>query len=199
VNKSIVAAFDFDHTLIDRDSLLPFLFYAQGSIKASAKLISLIPDFIRYLIRRLSRQEIKERILTCFFKGWNYSDLEELGREYAADVLDRYVKKEALQKLRWHQTQGHRCILVSASPNFYLSPWAGRHGFETVLSSVLQTDPQSHVTGHLIGINCWGPEKVRRLLDYLGPREGFHLYAYGDSRGDSELLAIADFPFYQSF
>jgi phosphatidylglycerophosphatase C len=199
VNKSIVAAFDFDHTLIDRDSLLPFLFYAQGPIKTSVKLISLVPDFIRYGIRSLSRQEIKERILTCFFKGWSYHDLERLGKDYADNVLDHFVKTEALQKIRWHQTQGHRCIVVSASPHFYLSPWASRHGFEAVLSSVLQIDPQNSVTGHLIGINCWGPEKVRRLLEYLGPRESFQLYAYGDSHGDSELLEIADFPFYQTF
>lgn len=199
MNKTVVAAFDFDHTLIDRDSLMSFLFCTFGSIRTSVELILLVPDFIKYLFHRASRQEIKEKIATRFFKGWDYGKLESLGHDYAGSSLDRYVKDEGMQKLRWHQKQGHRCILVSASLDFYLSPWASRHGFETVLCSILEIDAQNKVTGRLKGNNCWGPEKVRRLLDYLGPREGFQLYVYGDSRGDAELLQLADFPFYQRF
>jgi phosphatidylglycerophosphatase C len=40
---------------------------------------------------------------------------------------------------------------------------------------------------------------MRRLETLLGPRDGYTLYAYGDSRGDKALLSAADFPFYKKF
>ena len=127
------------------------------------------------------------------------SEVEALGKEYANQQLDRYLRSEALQRLTWHQSQGHRCILVSASLEFYLKPWALRHGFEAVLASQVELSPLGKMTGHLVGLNCWGPEKLRRLLAYLGTKKDYQLYVYGDSRGDRELLAFADYPFYRRF
>jgi phosphatidylglycerophosphatase C len=55
------------------------------------------------------------------------------------------------------------------------------------------------VTGRLAGANCYGPEKVRRLLALNPERESYTLFAYGDGRGDRELLAAADHPYYRCF
>lgn len=196
-NSSIIAIFDFDHTMTDRDSLLPFLFYMQGFWKTIYCLITLLPAFTRYLGGFLSRQGIKEKILTCFMAGKLFSNVQALGKNYAIQQLDCYLKPEALERLAWHQSQGHRCLLVSASLEFYLKPWAMRHGFEEVLGSRLEVTPTGVVTGRLIGLNCWGPEKERRLLGYLSSIEYTQLYVYGDSRGDQEILALADYPFYR--
>jgi phosphoserine phosphatase len=46
-------------------------------------------------------------------------------------------------------------------------------------------------------MNCFGPEKVARLTKLLGPKNQYTLYAYGDSRGDRELLELADFKYYR--
>jgi len=197
--SSIIAIFDFDHTLIDRDSLLPFLFYMHGFWKTSCHLASLCPVFACYLIGNLSRQEIKEKILSSFMYERLFSDVQNLGKNYADEILDRFLKPEAIQRLAWHRAEGHRCLLVSASIDIYLKPWAKRHGFEEVLASRLEVTESGRVTGRLAGLNCWGPEKKRRLLAYLGPKEDAQLYVYGDSRGDREILALADFPFYRKF
>jgi phosphoserine phosphatase len=70
--------------------------------------------------------------------------------------------------------------------------------FDACLSSRLSLDAQGCVTGKLLGSNCWGIEKVARLQDWLQrPRNTYTLYAYGDSRGDLELLAAADHPYYR--
>ncbi len=194
-----IAAFDFDHTLTDRDSLLPFLFYMQGFGKASYHLTALTPQFIRFLMGNLSRQGIKEKILERFIGDCLWTEIQALGQQYADEQLDQYLKPEALERLAWHQTQGHRCLLVSASLEFYLKPWAKRHGFEETLCSRLEIAPTGYVTGRLNGLNCWGPDKAQRLLAYLGPKVNYQLYAYGDSRGDQEMLALADYPFYRTF
>jgi phosphatidylglycerophosphatase C len=195
----IIAIFDFDHTLTDRDSLVPFLFYVQGFWKTIYHFIALSPAFARYLLGFLSRQSMKEKILTRFIGSRLFSDVQALGKNYADQQLDRYLKPEALKRLTWHQAHGHRCLLVSASLEFYLKPWAKRHGFEEVIASRLELTPTGHITGCLIGLNCWGPEKKRRLLAYLGSTKYTQLYVYGDSRGDREILALADYPFYRKF
>jgi HAD superfamily hydrolase (TIGR01490 family) len=197
VYVSTIAIFDFDHTMTDRDSLLPFLFYMQGFWKTIYLLIILSPAFAKYAIGLLSRQRMKEEILIRFFGGELFSDLQKLGKDYAAQQLDSYLRPEALKRLAWHQAQGHRCLLVSASLELYLKPWAMRHGFEEVLGSCLEVTPVGQVTGRLIGLNCWGPEKERRLRAYLGSIECVQLYVYGDSQGDREILALADYPFYR--
>lgn len=196
-----LAVFDFDHTITDRDSLLPFLFYIQGFWKTIYHLLVLTPDFICYLVGHLSRQEMKEKILTRFIGGRCFTEVQSLGQDYADCQLDNYLKPEAMKRLAWHQSQGHRCLLISASLEFYLKPWAKRHGFEEVLASCLELTSSGYVTGRLQGLNCWGPEKKRRLLAYLGSTQvdRIQLYVYGDSRGDQEILALANYPFYRKF
>ncbi|MCB1149091.1 MAG: HAD-IB family hydrolase, partial [Chlamydiia bacterium] len=60
-----------------------------------------------------------------------------------------------------------------------------------------ETDSKGVLTGKLLGANCRGPEKVRRILETFGPKESYLLYAYGDSAGDREMLALADHPFFR--
>lgn len=199
VSSSVIAAFDFDHTLTGRDSLLPFLVQIKGWGYTSTQLTMLAPAFIRYLTGTLSRQGVKEKILERFIRGMHGRDLEVLAENYAHHHLDHYIKSAPLRRLAWHQAQGHSCVLISASLELYLKPWAAMHGFNTVLASQLELTQEGYATGRLAGLNCWGPEKVRRLIEYAGPKQNYQLYAYGDSRGDCELLAFADYPFYRKF
>jgi phosphatidylglycerophosphatase C len=194
-----VAAFDFDGTITDRDSLLPFLFYNKGLIKTVAYLITLLPYLLGFVLKLVSRQRTKEAILTRFFKGISLEEQRQWGKRYATEKLNQFVKPAALERIKWHQAQGHMLILISASLDFYLHAWAEQNGFDALICSHLEVDEQGRMTGKLAGLNCWGLEKQRRLLEKLGRRESFILYAYGDSRGDQELLAMADHPFYRFF
>lgn len=51
-------------------------------------------------------------------------------------------------------------------------------------------------SGVLIGnfstVNCYGREKVRRLMSVQPERATYHLTVYGDSKVDRELMKIAD-------
>jgi phosphatidylglycerophosphatase C len=50
------------------------------------------------------------------------------------------------------------------------------------------------LTGRMVGANCRGAEKVRRLTTWLDGEPPTRLWAYGNSSGDRELLAAADEP-----
>ena len=60
----------------------------------------------------------------------------------------------------------------------------------------LEQDPDGRLTGRLRGANCRGPEKARRVEEWLeqAELEDAELWAYGDSASDDELLAAADHP-----
>ena len=48
-------------------------------------------------------------------------------------------------------------------------------------------------------MNCYGEEKVKRLLQLYPERTEYWLTAYGDSRGDTELLDFANESYYKPF
>lgn len=192
-----VAAFDFDGTLTHRDSLLPFLFFTHNKVPAIANIASQIPYLAGFGLKLVSRQKVKESVLTAFYKGIPLGKMKEWGESFAAEPLDRLLRADANQLLREHQEKGHRCVLISASIDIYLHPWAKKMGFHDIITSSLQIDESGNVTGKLEGLNCWGKEKSRRLNELLGSRENYCLYVYGDSRGDHEILAMANYPCYR--
>lgn len=192
-----IAAFDFDGTLTTRDSLLPFFFFVAGPFKTLLRIALGLPALIAFQLGIKTRQEVKEFFLTRFFGGLSSVELHHLGEDFAKGYLQKMVLPHCMQQIKWHQERGHRCILVSASIETYLGPWARDAGFDDLICSQLKFDSLGNATGTLDGLNCWGPEKARRLTQLLGPKGTYRLYAYGDSRGDQELLALADYPYYK--
>lgn len=197
--KPIIAAFDFDGTITTRESTLAFLFFCAGTSTTIKKLLKLSPSLLGFAFGFLSRQQVKERILTKFFAGLPLAQLNELGEAFAkSQALKKLIRPDIMKEIHNHRKQGHRCVLISASIEPYLKPWGKIAGFDDVLCSKLQVTPEGIVTGKLSGNNCWGEEKVRRLKELLGDNDkNSILYAYGDSKGDHDLLAIADYPCYK--
>jgi HAD superfamily hydrolase (TIGR01490 family) len=109
------------------------------------------------------------------------------------------LRQQALKRLDWHRRQGHRCVAISASLELYVRPCAVAAGFDDVIATGLEVRADGRVSGRLGGANCYGAEKVNRLEALLGKREGYTLFAYGDSRGDREMLASADHACYREF
>jgi phosphatidylglycerophosphatase C len=100
------------------------------------------------------------------------------------------LRPDVRERLDWHRAEGHELVLVSASPELYVTPIGRRLGFDEVLATRLEVDADGRLTGRLEGANCRGPEKVARLRTWRG--EGLTVaYAYGDSTGDREMLALA--------
>lgn len=198
-SKPVVAVFDFDGTLTRRDTLLPFLRYLLGDTQIARHALVLSPTLFGYGLGLINNGVAKERVFMQCLSGMEIAELRQQGERFAETVLPHILRSEAMQRLAWHKQQGHRCIAISASLELYVRPWAQGAGFEEVIATQLEVQPDGRVTGKLAGVNCYGHEKVRRLEMLLGPRSGYSLYAYGDSRGDRELLSSADYAYYRHF
>jgi phosphatidylglycerophosphatase C len=198
-SQTIVAAFDFDGTLTYHDTLLPFLFSLNAPLTTVLAVFLAIPALALAVLNGHYRQVAKETILRRTISKVPAEMLRKQAENFASGPLQTKIRPEAWKKLQWHKQQGHRCLLISANLDVYLEPWALSAGFHDLICSKLEIDGKGYYTGNLVGLNCRGPEKAQRLLQVLGPKNNYILYAYGDSRGDKELLQMADHPFYRCF
>jgi HAD superfamily hydrolase (TIGR01490 family) len=199
IDKPVVAAFDFDGTLTRRDTLLPFLRHTLGAAAVARHAFVLSPILAGYALGLIGNGVAKERVFVRCFAGMRLDELQQEAERFASFVLPGLLREGAMQRLDWHKRQGHRCVITSASLELYVRPWAERAGFNDVIATHLETREDGRITGKLFGPNCFGIEKTRRLEALLGMRDGYTLYAYGDSRGDRELLSLADYAYYRQF
>lgn len=195
--KPVVAAFDFDGTLTRRETLLPFLLHTLGAAAVARHALILSPTLAGYGLGMVRNDVAKEKVFIQCLAGMGMGELQRKGESFAAHVLPGLLRHGAMQRFEWHKQRGHRCVVISASLELYVRPWGQRAGFDDVIATHLETRDDGHVTGKLSGANCYGIEKVRRLEALLGARDDYSLYAYGDSRGDRELLSLADYPYYR--
>jgi phosphatidylglycerophosphatase C len=182
-----VAAFDFDGTLTRRDTVLPFL----ASVVGWPRVATALGVHAHRLAR--DRDDAKERVLVHLLSGMPNDELREAGRVFAGGVR---VRPEMRDRLAWHRREGHDIVIVSASLDVYLDEVAGSLDVAHIVCSTLEIGADGRCTGKLVGGNCRGPEKAKRLRAHLGDGSDGEivLWAYGDSRGDDEMLAMADHP-----
>jgi phosphatidylglycerophosphatase C len=187
----IVAAFDFDGTITTLDTLRDFVLFSVGKTRYAAGAVLTAPWVIGVLTRMCDRGSAKARFLAETMGGMTRPEMEAKAQLYVEQRLPALVRPEMTARIREHGRLGHELVLVSASPTLYLRHWAAQAGFAAVLATELEYC-DDRFTGRLSGPNCWGPEKVRRLRQWFGGEQPGVLYAYGDSRGDREMLALAD-------
>ncbi len=187
-----LVAFDFDGTLTCRDSFIAFLAWRAGGPRFAAGQALLAPAFLAYGLHR-DRGRLKAAVARRFLGGLRRDELEEGARRFAAERFDALIRPDALKCWRGWRDRGARLYIVTASPDVLVAPFARRLGADGLIATRLAFDAEERFTGALDGANCRGEEKVARLRTALGPDLRLEA-AYGDTRGDREMLALADNP-----
>lgn len=189
--KRNIAVFDFDGTLTTRDSFLAFIKWACGPVSYYAGFLRFAPQLLLMFMHLYPNWKAKERIFAHFFKGWQYSWFQALGEEFATE-LDTMRNEPVIGRLKEHIGHGDTVYVISASLPEWVEPWCRQLGVNVMLATEIEVNDQGRITGRFKTKNCFGQEKVDRLLKVEPERETYVLHAYGDSRGDLELLAFAD-------
>jgi phosphatidylglycerophosphatase C len=191
-SRRVVAAFDFDGTMIERDTLLPFLVEATSKRRVAAALGRDLAPTLTAAPRIGLRDAAKTQLLRRLLSGDDPQRLADLGRDYAERLHPR-LRPAMVERVAWHRAAGHELVIVSASLGFYLEPLAERLSFDHVIAVGLVVGGDGRLTGALDGPNVRGEEKAVRLRRWMGD-EPDELWAYGDSSGDADLLAMATHP-----
>jgi HAD superfamily phosphoserine phosphatase-like hydrolase len=195
-----VVAFDCDGTLIRGDATRCFLLLLRGPFGLLADSCRLAPQFLAWRLGRCSTAVLKEAVLNQALMGAPIGRRQQALRQLPEHLLAQ-LRPQAVARLRWHQQQGHRCLIITASLEPLIAPLANALGLELIAtgcSELLNVGPCSPL--RLTTANCKGIEKVRRLEQHLGIQPpSDQLEAYGDSRGDRELLQASARPHWRSF
>lgn len=202
---SRIAFFDFDGTITTKDTLLEFIRFSKGKIPFYIGFVLNSPWLMAYRVGLISNQAAKERILAWFFRKTPLTHFQDTCDRFATAVVPGLIRPKALREIGILQEKGFSIVIVSASPENWIHKWAEniRAG---LLATRLETQPgngkqdkEARLTGRILGKNCHGIEKVRRIGENFKLDTYNEIYAYGDSSGDKPMLSLAHHSFYQPF
>jgi phosphatidylglycerophosphatase C len=184
-----LVAFDFDGTLTVRDSFAAFILWRTGAARLLLGLVRLMPATCRWLVDH-DRGRLKAAATRVFLGGLDLQQARAETEAFAAAKASSMLRPDALARWTAWREAGARLVVVTASPEILVEPFARRLGADRLIGTRLKTDARGRITGEFAGQNCRGAEKVARLRKAYGG--GMSLAAaYGDSAGDREMLALA--------
>ncbi len=191
--KNLVV-FDFDGTITRRDSFLLLLRMTQSRMRFWRGVVVLLPRLVLSKVGLTDVSRTKEAVFGWFFAGIRAEEFE-MWCENFADIIEGEIRP----KVREYLKEGG--VIVSASVEDWIRPWASRYGMGVIGTRVEVRDGK--LTGRFCSLNCKGSEKVRRLLEarpeIARGRKDWHITAYGDSKGDKELLDFANVGYMRYF
>ena len=181
--------FDFDGTITTREMFPDFMCFSVPPRRLAVGKVLLAPWIGGYRMGVVSGHRVRSRIVHFGFRGVPEVSVREAGRAFARDVLPGVVRPVALDRIRWHQAQGDRVVVVSGSLDVYLSHWCAQQGVELICSRLETAD--GRLTGRYLGAQCVGEEKSRRVRESCDLEAFAAVYAYGDTHEDVEMMSLA--------
>ena len=192
-----IAFFDFDGTVTTKDSFIETIKFHKGKQAFYIGFTLLMPMLVLYKLKLIPNWKAKELVLQYFFKNTPIAIFEAAAANFATTEIPKMLRPKAIEKLIWHKDNGHRIVIVSASATHWLRAWTEALNLE-LIGTELEIK-EANITGRLASANCYGKEKANRIKALIDLSEYDTIYAYGDSRGDREMLALATHPHYRYF
>ena len=189
--------FDFDGTITKKDSLIIFIKYVIGDFYYYKGLLMLSPMLLAYKLKIISNNIAKEKLIAHFFNGWDKIEFQSIANNYSIEKIEEIIRPSALERINWHKQQGHTVVIVSASVECWLKGWCENNNLELIGTKLEFRNDK--LTGKFSTKNCYGIEKVNRIKEKYNLKNYEIIYAYGDSKGDKEMLSIADKKYYKYF
>jgi HAD superfamily hydrolase (TIGR01490 family) len=187
-----VAFFDVDETLLSVRTLESFLLYY---LKREPSMIS--PERLRELagqVVTLDRSEFNRRYYGIW-AGQDAARVGAAGRDWFAEAREQpgFYRPNVLARLREHQAEGDRVVLVSGSFEPPLRPLADALGVDALYCTALEID-RGVYTG-TISAAMIGDDKRHVVESYLADLDPqAPSWGYGDHSSDLPLLERVESP-----
>ncbi|HQG31204.1 MAG TPA: HAD-IB family phosphatase [Deltaproteobacteria bacterium] len=190
-----LALFDFDGTISTRDTTWDFILRACGRRRVLSGFVHLSPMILSYSLKRISHHEAKQAVIRHYFGDWEKDAFIRAARHYARTVVPTIIRPEAASRINRHLGMGHTVAVVTGSLEVLLSEWCTGVGVDLIATGI---DLNSASIG-LSTRNCFREEKARRVREKYDLGSFETIYAYGDSSGDREMMALAHERYYRRF
>jgi HAD superfamily hydrolase (TIGR01490 family) len=193
-----LAIFDIDYTITKKETLMELFKYA---IKKDKKNLRFLPRAIycgiMYAIGIYDERKVKETFLR-FIDGIKEEELAELVKEFYDERLKNILYDDALKMMKKLKNEGYDIYLISASPEFYVNEFYNIKEVDKVIGTKFGFENGTFVR-KMVGNNCKGEEKVRRLNEILKDEkievDFKESHMFSDSLSDKPLLDLVGKPY----
>ena len=217
-----IFVFDFDGTITHTDTLLAFIRFACGPVRMCMGFALYAPLLVLMKLKLYPNYKAKQKVFAHFFRGMTLARFDALCTAFAQQG-EHLLRPAARSFINTVRSEAYAMAIVSASIDNWVRPFAELYlqssNPQDNSQNKSQSNPQSHkpslpiivlgtkvevdaagcLTGRFSTPNCYGPEKVRRIEAVWPHREQYDVSAFGDSRGDKEMLAYADQAYFKPF
>lgn len=193
-----LAIFDVDYTLTKKETLVEFYKFI---IKKNPKLLLTLPYILRsgflYLFKFVELKKAKESFMR-FVENIHEDEMNALVKEFYSHKLSKLIYKDAMDKIKELKGEGFKVYLISASAEFYLKELYNIKEVDKIIGTRYKMENGYHKR-IMIGENCKGEEKVKRLLAEL-KKDNIEVdfknsYMFSDSLSDLPLFNLVGNPY----
>ena len=192
--KKKIYCFDFDGTLTTSDTLLEFIKYAKGRGRFLMVFLMYSPLLVLMKLHLYPTWKAKQQIFAHLFAGMRIEKFDALCRGFAEES-QHLLRPKGITLMHEALVAGAQVFIVSASIDNWVRPFFDIRNLKgvQVLGTQIEVE-DGKLTGRFKSNNCYGKEKVHRIAEALKSfeRSEYEIEAFGDSRGDKEMLAFAD-------
>lgn len=192
--KKKIYCFDFDGTLTTSDTLLEFIKYAKGRGRFLMVFLMYSPLLVLMKLHLYPNWKAKQQIFAHLFAGMRIEKFDALCRGFAEES-QHLLRPKGITLMHEALVAGAQVFIVSASIDNWVHPFFDIRNLKgvQVLGTQIEVE-DGKLTGNFKSNNCYGKEKVHRITEALKSfeRSEYEIEAFGDSRGDKEMLAFAD-------
>lgn len=192
--KKKIYCFDFDGTLTTSDTLLEFIKYAKGRGRFLMVFLMYSPLLVLMKLHLYPNWKAKQQIFAHLFAGMRIEKFDALCHGFAEEN-QHLLRPKGITLMHEALVAGAQVFIVSASIDNWVRPFFDIRNLKgvQVLGTQIEVE-DGKLTGNFKSNNCYGKEKVHRIAEALKSfeRSEYEIEAFGDSRGDKEMLAFAD-------
>lgn len=188
--KPILAIFDFCGTLINFQTADPFI---KGlSKKHSSPQRRVMEAARKFLFKTgIINGKQNKQLLLQQAAGIHTDSARKHSRRYLYEKLLPNENSKIVERMKEHIKQKDCVVIASAGYETYIRLYANHYNIEKVAATNLEKK-QDWLTGKILGKDCIGEEKTRRLAEIVD-LSSFDLqnsYAYTDHMSDIPLLEL---------
>ena len=192
-----IAFFDFDGTITCKDTLFEIIRFQKGNGALYRGLLKLSPWLAAMKLHMISNAAAKEKMLTLFFKDTPLNDFQEKCNRFIEEQLPRLIRPGALREINKHKQNNTTVVVVTASAGNWVEGWCRQNDIICIATKLEVRE--NKISGKINGRNCNGIEKVNRIKACFQLDHYDTIIAYGDTKGDKEMLSLATFAYYKPF
>jgi HAD superfamily hydrolase (TIGR01490 family) len=198
-NKTRLALFDLDHTLLPIDSD-----YSWGTFTTTIGWTD-PREFARrndefYAHYQAGTLDVHDyvRFATEAARLRGPQEAQAARERFMREVIAPAIRPQARELVRRHREAGEDVLIITATNEFVTRPIADAFGVQHLIAVELERDARGWITGEIKGTPSFREGKVQRFGAWLAQRglarEDAEVTFYSDSINDLPLMDNADHP-----